>query len=378
MFRLSKAILNNLNQMKFLKNINNLELKSSSTDSTETKDMINKEEYSLSNIISLETTNREANLRIFAKYYSRIRLQRFVLVSLPAILGAATMAVSFLPNRYDDKGTGKVFDGNHKLYHSELGKTEYTEGYYLRGDIDTFTARHVAQSENREETRVYRSDKLYFKMYDNENAISVDFNMADNGELYLKKVLTKDFIDTTDYKQYDFSNMDSEYDSLVNRILEILRASDDLSEEEKNILNTLSEQEVKVIVTEVIKYTDLEEVDLMKSKTRKPFKVFLFIDLFVYILIEICLLRSRGTGSFYELHNDNGTLKTSLYRKDINVIYGPLKFKEEFLAAERDRINRIKEEIEKNVNIFDVNATPILTRYEKKLKPKNYNKSMKK
>ena len=378
MFRLSKAILNNLNQIKYIKNINNLELKTSSTDSTETKDMIDKEEYSLSRIISLETIDRETNLRIFTRYYSRLRLKRFVLISLPAIIGAATMAVSFLPDRYDSKGTGKVFDGNHKLYHSEFGETEYTEGYYLRGDLDTFTARHVAQSENREETKVYRSDKLYFKMYDDVNSISVDFTMSDNGELYVKKVLTKDFLDTTDYKQYDFSNMDAEFDSLVNRILEILRTSDNLSDEEKNVLNTLSKEEVKVIVTEVIKYTDLEEVELMKSKSRKPLKVFLFIDLFIYILVEICLLRSKGIGSLYEIYNEDGILRTSLYRKDLNIFYGPLKFKEEFLAAERDRINKIKEEIEKNVNIFDVNATPILTNYEKKLKQKNYNKSMKK
>lgn len=376
MFRLTRAIINNLNQFKYIKNINSLELKRSYNDSdSETKDLVKDNNYSLDELKRLETEVRENNLKVFLNNYFHLRLDRFLCVSFPAMLTAGAIAFCSVPTKYEGEGAIRVYHGNHMLYNSELGETQYTTGHYIELSIDEeFDG--MLEDEYLEETDSLKEDEVILKIFDNINSVVANFKLNNDGRLFIKNAKSGEYVNVSEYEKYEYSEVDNNFDEIINQAIEVLNNTSTInfSDENKALLNSLTASEKKVIIAEIIKYTDTEDISIMMTKSRWLVKFICLVLAAAYIAFEYNQLKYRTpkftVGIGKKLENVNGELIEGKYNEKCGMIYGPLKAREEFLAAERDRIIKIKEEIEKNVIIAYPSKCPILTRYERKLKPK--------
>ena len=371
MFRLTKALINNVNQTTYLKNISKLKPKTIDTD---TKDLVNDAKHdSLDEINRLETEVRAQNLKLFLNNYLGLRTYRFLTISLPAILTAGTIALFATPNRHDAMTNFTLTHGQQKIYSSEYGKTEIEKDYYVTTVGDDLLSRSVSANNEREiiESKSYLHDSLSFRIYDDVNSILAKFDIDSDGELTISHIKIGDYLDLNDYKDYNFENLDQDYYDLINRIINALNATNTLTDEQKTLLNNLNESDKKVIVAELIKYTELPDQDILISKPNTLWRIIFAIVTGLYLLIESMLIKEYKSEFFYieseEIKNCNGELKKG-EQFDYRLWFGPLRLKEEFIAAERDRIMRIKEEIDKNATSTVKNPAPILSRYERKMK----------
>ena len=374
MFRFTRTLLNNINQLKYLKNINLIELKTNrSTTDTETKDLSEqKKNYSIDELVHLETEVRVSNLKVFAEVYTKLRVKRFFTISLPAVLTAITIGTFCTPTRHDEVANVDVCKGTFKLYNSELGEAEYTKDYYqLEHDESIFTTRISEDNEKQLDVISKTTENtITFKMYDDIDSIFAKFTIDSDGKMSLYEISFDDIFDINDYESYEFKKLDDNYMDLTNRIIKALNASDEVDDEEKEILNNLSESDKKVIITEVNKYVKIGEEELIVSKTNVAKKIILAFITALYIFIEATAIADEEEKVFScyinKLKNHYGMLYGR--EEDVGLIFGPVSCREEFVAAERERINRIKKELYENTICSDPNRSPILTRYERKLK----------
>ncbi|MCH5166764.1 MAG: hypothetical protein J1F35_02615 [Erysipelotrichales bacterium] len=373
MLSTTKALLNNLNQITFRKNVNKLEIRpDKEVKEKETKNMIYENKYSVDELVNLETTIREKNLKVFASSYTRILKSRFFVVTLPALLSATTIGLLCAPGRYDTTKEVDVYKGEHTLYNSELGVSKYEDKYHIisNDEESSFTYLSDKNEGDIQSIKYVKNNSVTFKMYDELKSILAKFSLSDDGELIINEINTGDIVDFTDYSEYSFSNLDDDYDILVNRIINILSNSERLTEDQQMILKSLCESDMKLITIEVDKYTKKEKEELLVSKTLLLWRLVFFVVTAIYIGIEIDVLRqteyARLKVKIPKVINNSGEL---IYGEDeeVSLIFGPLSLREEFIAAEKDRILKVKEELYTNT-LATVDNSPILTGYEKKLK----------
>ena len=364
MFKVTRAIINNMNHFPYLNNVDKISAKVIDGNSKDMKDR----DVILIELDKLETDIRASNLKVFLQSYIKLRKARFFYITFPAMLTAATIAVFRLPLNYDKKVEVDAYKGNHKLYNSELGEAEFDDKYYI-------TDSSLELSENNEDdieyTNTIQNNSLTFKMYNDVNSILAKFTIDSDGGLNFNNIRVDDIVDFNDYGNYDFTNIpDEEYEDLINRVINILKSSDILSEEQKMSLNSLLASDDKTIVADIINFTKVGQKEILVSKDSSFAKMALALLTFFYIFMELQFLRDQKPNYFSKkmdelVVNKNGKLVYG-YEERIGMIYGPIKLKIKFLEAEKVRIDRIKDEIFDKTHHHPDNC-PILSRYEKKL-----------
>lgn len=376
MFAIFKAVANNLNQIPYRKNINGVQLKTSEPIRVDAKNLVPAKKYSLDGLNKLETKVRKKNLKVFLTSYLVLRSARFIYISLPAMLTVGTIAYCFTPNTYNVYKDVETFRGEHKLYHSLKGVVEYEDKYVYLTLSESIIETDESELEEKIEAIDYlKDDELVFKIYDELNSFLAKFSFNSNGQLTLNDYVVGDVIDFNEYGKYEFGPTNEDYDFLVTKIINILISSGVLTKEETDILMNLSESDKKVIVTEIHKYTQLENQRMLISKARYFAKSMWICATMVYYFALIMGLSQKKHHYLeckgYKIKNENGELSFDKDSKEIyyGLIYGPLAIREHFLKAEYDRIMRIKNEIEEHTNPY---ANSILTKYERSLKPRNF------
>lgn len=371
-----KAIINNLNQFPYRKNINNVQVKTSGVANSNAKNLIPAQEHSLDEINRLETKVREKNLKVFSIAYFTVRSARFLYISLPAMLTASTIAYCFSPNYLNIHKDVDIYKGVHKLYNSELGVTEYEDKYLTLDTLESLANPYISDNgEEIEVTDYIKDDELVFKIYDDLNSFLAKFSINSDGELTLNNYVVGSIIDFNEYGEYDFSPVDQDYDLLVTKTINILLESGVLSEKESTVLKNLSESDRRVIVTEIHNYFMTEKENILVSKS-KLFSKSMFIILTICYYFALVMGLSQKKPHYLKckgpkIKNEKGELSFEKDSKEIyyGLIYGPLAIREEFIKAEYDRIMRIKNEIEEHTNPY---ANSILTKYERSLKPRDF------
>ena len=364
MFRLTKAILNNVNDKPFENNMTETSL----VKDFKNKNLSKEEVASLKKIYNLEMEARTDNLLIFAKHFSYVLLNRFFLVTLPAIISVATIKTAALPNKEVEPRMIEKHTGVHSLYNPDEGVREFSRTY-----LEQYQVRYYDVDE---EVKILPHDidkQIMIQIFDDEeNSFSAKFVVYSSGNFQYKLPTRYDDIYTEKYDKCEITDSGNNFDELYNKIMKLIDEDNIISKKSRATLNKLTETEKRTILMEVIDYNSfIEEIEGAKTKSNIPKKVYYFALTSLYIALAYRYLKEK---EFKEkrIYNDNGELKYEDEMKRFSLLYGPLKVRNAFIQAEADRIEQIKEEITFNITLGNCTEEDyaILTDYEKELKYK--------
>ena len=133
----------------------------------------------------------------------------------------------------------------------------------------------------------------------------------------------------------------------------------------KEQLQSIRESDKKQIVASIISYENLGYTDVEVYKSNWFWRIALSVITGIYLWALIYVLKEEGLPDFYPIYNKNGELIEAEDPEQMGLFYLGTKYKEAFIAAEKDRIRRIYEICDKNFT--DETKDIILTSYEKKL-----------
>lgn len=368
MLSTTKAIINSLNQFKYLRNINRVRLRETNIDSN-----YKNSSFSLKNIEKLENEVRVDNLRVFIRNYTKLRLKRFWFVSFPALLTASSIIAFSPPSKLPTRD--KLPTYNHEMtdYNSNYGVRKVSEPVYV---TDEGFKNYTLKDDNKGIKEGDVKDNIVFQMSNNDNYLVANLNISKGDMLSVSDVTVGDHFDFTEYNESEYTYDESDnFDLLYDKIVKMINEYVYLNDEEKEVLNKLSESDKKNVVIEVSKYVDLGETSLDVYKPKTVLKGVLICLLAINALINGLYLSDHKEvlSNFKELKHDGEGHLFEYGKRKTNIIYESIRYKEAFLAAERERLKMLEDEVEKNINFSD--RQKLFTRYEAKLLAKENKKN---
>ncbi len=359
MFKFTRTVLNNINKTKYLKNINNVNVREITVDDSGNNPVT--KEGDLSNIKILEEDIRLNNLEIFYKYYLIARVKRFFIVSMPAMLSALTIGSFVLPTYHEETKNIKMYNVKTTTLSNDLGQSETEEKYY-----EAAFDKNLIDYPDMENISSY-SDELNFRISDGTDSIVAKFDIDTDGTLKFKSAGLENVLDLSGYEDLDYSDMNEKYVTLFDDIINILNNRNYLSNKEIEELNRLTELDKVEIIAEIVEKEYIGKESVLVNSSRIGCRVFLIFVTIIYGIVEMLILLDGG----YDENESITVDKDGCIREDSNsssefgLMYGPMKYRELFMKAERNRIKAIATEICKNV--VDIDENKIFTRFEKKL-----------
>ncbi|MCI8794080.1 MAG: hypothetical protein HFI73_01755 [Bacilli bacterium] len=418
MFSAAKGFLNNLNQIKYIKNIDRVEMAKipNPDDNLE----CNSEPFkdgSKEKIEYLQNDLRIDNLQIFSYSYFRLLWRRTWLFATPAVLASLLLGTAVSPQLSKKKDL-PTYSVESTIYNSNFGESKkqeeviHTNGYNI-----------VDEGINGDESSL--SDEVVLKVYDDYNYFTADFYLGEEGKLTFKSGDTSMHHDFTDYESMPFTDCDDKYVSLFDKLVALIQESDSLPAEKIDVLTKLTEEEKKTIIIDVVRYVYLGDTEVLVEKSKFGPSIVLFVLLCVSILVDVLYIVSNfgdcpqvfsrdelednpkdipqtskdntedelddevkeDTQNSKEDTEENSANPVGKYNvfpilsykdgalnidalAEVNMIFQTIRYKEEFLAAERERILLLWDEICEN--IAEQDREKLLTKYEKKLIKEKY------
>lgn len=366
-----KAVLNSLNRRPYIKNINDIKLERIDDGNSNSNNIVNKE-GSREEMDKLEGKVRIHNLEVFNSNYWSIRKYRFIYGALPLILTVAS-AVSFkLPSSFEKSGEAVKYTKEIDTYSSSRGiASDSITAYDLNGFLEFLGFKIVSDEEF--EMRSSSNNKVELKVHDYEKAFDSSFVWKQNGNLsYSSFSSILEYLDTDDLRNINFDSLetDEDYLTLFDRLIVILKESGYLNKAGKELVDSLNESEKREIILTTIKYVDECDVDVTLSKSLHVEKNIFLGFVILYWLFAILMYYARKRSySVYDYKIENGYLYQKSGKENRrspgSLFDESLKVKEAYLAAERERILLLWDEIKKNVAPND--RGKVLTNYERKL-----------
>lgn len=360
MFEVTKAIINNLNEIPYLKNKNRISFIESRKENSINKVEINKDQI-CAELEDLQIAVRHDNLKLFGLNMLKARAKQFAIITAPALLVAGNVALWASPsskikteslNTY--QRTETVFNEDEMLY-SDVGDTLY---------YSTFLGRTYA-NDNAANLSGNAGTILYFQITEELDGFLSTFTISSEGKLYLSDVDDGSYIDLNDYDLTDATELEDKYKLLINEVINLMSESSYLNNTEKERLLEISESDKKDILAKIVEIEYIGKTDVDVVKSRWMWRIILSIVAIIYIWVLVSIYRENGPFESTVLENDNGSLSEGEYTEDLGLVFLGLKYKEIFLQAERDRIKRIYDLSQDILSYQDANT--ILTKYEKKL-----------
>lgn len=379
MFDATKAVINNINQFKYIKNRDRVHVKKIPIEGSKT--MVQQtRDGSFDTIDKLQNEYRINNLNVFFRNYGKLRWRRFWIVSLPAILASACVVSFFPPKRISSQDSLPTYEKTTKIYNSNFGEAvDTTIGYVYDGGTSTYDLADGLVGFKSSDIQ----DKVELKIYNQEDYLAATTNISSSDMLNVQNVHSGLYYDFTDYDNMDFKDVGRDYDKLYDKLIQTIKSNPSLNADTLELLESLDSDEKKEVIIEVQKYIYLGETDVIVTKSKVTLRIALFGALIASLLISGCwYFDSRVAVKdsendddknneiiykavlFPELNHKNGLLKEE-DEKCVNLLFQSLKYKEAFLAAERERLCKLDDEIADNIVSSDQDA--LLTKYEKKL-----------
>lgn len=358
----TKCVINNLNQFKYLKNRDRVHLKKIEVGNGESNN-IRTTDGTLNRINYLETDNRVSNLHVFIKNYAKLRWRRFWFISLPAMLSVLSIASFFPPKRIPTTKELPAYEKVYTIYNSNYGEAEERNTGYV---IDKGIRTYVLKDDNQALKNDSINDTIRLQIYNEDDYINALIDINSKDLLSVNEIYTGDHYDFTDYDEVNFTDDGNNYDALYDKLVKIVKDQSLLSEEGLEILENLNEDDKKTVIIEIEKYIDLGDVKVGVTKSKTLFKVIVIFMLVISGLVDAFYYDSnkKKVFEFVTLLHENGRLYEE-YNRTVNLFFQAVKYKEAFLAAERERILLLNKEI--NENVASNESSKLLTGYEKKL-----------
>lgn len=362
MLETTKCVLNSLNQVKYLRNRDRVHMSMMECDSGNCNN-VRTISGKMDKIDELQTKNRVNNLRVFSRNYRKLRWRRFWFISLPAILTALTVGSFLPPKRIPVRKDIPAYERTVTYYNSLYGETTSTEvGYVIDKDLSSY---QLPQGETEFSNKNVK-DSVRLQIYNDDDYLNANVNISSNDLLNVTQVYTGDHYDFTDYDEMTFTDDAKKYDALYDKLVQIIKESELISEENLAVLDKLTEDEKKTVVIEVEKYVSLGNVNIKATKSKTFMRIVLIVMLIISLVIDWLYYDDKklDTFSFKTLNHGNGELY-ECSKEIVNLFYESLKYKEAYLAAERERLLLLDEEIKRNVSVPDQDR--LTTKYEKKI-----------
>lgn len=359
MFRFTRTVLNNLNKDKYLKNINDVRVRELTVDNTGNNPIT--KEGDLSNIKYYEEELRHNNLKVFYKYYLIARAKRFFIVTMPAIIGALSIGSFCLPTYHETNKDIRMYNVKTTTLSNTLGEAHSEEKYY-----DTVLDKKLIDFPDMENLSS-RSSELNFRISDGTNSIVSNLLVESDGSLRVNTANQVDVLDLTGYEDLEYSDMNAKYADLFDDIISILSDSGALSSNEKEELTRLSQLDKAEIIVQIVEKEYIGKENVRVNASIIGWRVFLLIVLGLYIFFECLCLSDDGyvDNKSVEVGRNGELRKDPSCSSEFGLMYGPMKYRELFMKAEKDRISAIESEAYKNIEEADIDK--IFTSFEKKL-----------
>lgn len=361
----TKTIINNINQFKFLRNIDRVSLKKDAN--TQTNNVVS-EEGNKDRIMELQTDLRVNNLHVFRESYFALRLYRFFVLTLPALITAGAIGLLSTPSRVNKNDTATHYTKEETLYKFGEGvATQTKEVYDLDWTGDFFGHKIVSPEGVSVEDGV--NDKITFKIHDGETCVTGSVNISNDGAMTANSAgVVNNYYDVDEYQDVTFNETEDDemYALLFDRVVALVKDSGYLNSKNEEILDALTASDKKVIVLSIASYENHGKAEVILSKTRMPRKVMLIIIAAIYDLVLALTYSYRKDEIGVDvMTHENGKLIDQSTEYTGSLWFSSLKIKEAFLAAEKERILMLASEIDKNVAPED--RGKLLTGYEKRL-----------
>lgn len=353
-----KTIINNLNSMKYMRNINRVRPADVPYDMSGNNPMTKPAD--LGKISDCEEDLRHNNLKVFAKAYSSAKMQKFFVVSLPALIGAVTIGSFTVPTHYEKQKNINMYNVETTTLASDLGQnTENEKAYYALIDKNIV---NYPDMENLSST----GNHVDFRIYDGTNSIVASFSMDKNGGLEVSNIYQEEFIDISGLEEKEYGEMDPKYAQLFDDIIDIIKESSYLSKSEEENLNNLTSSEKSKMMMQIIKRTDIGKERVTVNASRVPLRVILLIILAFYLIIEAWVLYDNdGLDSNPSINIDEEGHLSRGGNEEFGFVFGTTKYRELFMRAERERIIKTWKLAKENISLED--RYDIFTHFEKKL-----------
>lgn len=364
-----KAVLNNCNQINYIKNINDIKLEKVS-ETKENSNNIVYEEGSKELIEKISKNNRTHNLNVFLSNYLSIRKYRFLYVSLPALLTAASALTFTLPSSVKINSEATKYTKESTIYSPDKGVFKTSEDAYDLNDLADLLNCQIVDNEDAEIITNGVDGEINLKMHNYEQAINASVDWKSDGNLEFSSFSSvTNYLDTNEFNDVDFEILEDDeyYVTLFDRVINIIKDAGITGKKDDALIDSLNDSEKREVVLSIISYNDPENVSVVLERTMWPEKLLSLSIAVIYCLYTIIIYYARKSRySVYDYEIKNGYL----YQKDFkripgNLFYETMKVKEAFQASERERILHLWDEIKKNVALSDQGK--ILTNYEKKL-----------
>ena len=207
--------------------------------------------------------------------------------------------------------------------------------------------------------------RLEIYITENLEGFLAKLDIRSDGSLSISDVDKGSYINLNEYDFTDAVNVEDKYVDLFDRTVDLILESSYINDEDKEKLSSLNDSDKKVIIAKIIEYQDLGATNVKVYKSNWFWRIALTIIAGIYLWIVGFVHKEDGLPEFYELSNNNGELVESEHKKNLGLFYLGVKYKEAFLAAERDRVQRIYDLCDEN--LVSSSRDKVLTSYEKKL-----------
>lgn len=363
MFKVLKAVLNNLNEKKYLKSLNNLEFRENAIEDNNSNnpvEVVDKNQV-ISELETLQDIMRHDNLQIYATNMLRARGKQFLIVTLPAVLTLSTALLWFLPaNRVKSEKLDTYSRVETVISDNRQIEIEDPTLYY-----STFFGRNFVDEEKAKDLTTTTNKRIELYITSELNGFLAKLNIGSDGSLSISDIDSGTYLNLNDYDFSDAKELDSKYSNLFDTVIDLMLESSYINDEQKEELKALSESDKKEIVATIIEYNDLGKTNVDVYKSNWFWRIALAVITGIYIWVLGYIRKEDGPWESYELTNNNGDLVESDNTEQIGLFHLGTKYKEAFLAAERDRIKRVYELCDKN--LYYTSRDNVMTKYEKTL-----------
>lgn len=357
MFKLTKAIINNINDKNYLKNKDSLK---SSKLSTEHSNEMQK-------IVELEEKNRHENLKIYIKNIAKLRAKQVTLIATPLLLGGLTIAsfanAKFTKMKTIDRVchiTTLEFDEEALLSQEE---TFYARSYSLFGDKINYVDENTKNG-------FFGDFSSYALLYygDGSDSLQVKFDINNDNTWQYNSHTNNLYDKSANPHKEAINEVDEQYKELIKEATETFIKQADLSEEEIAYLHEIVSNNENDIIVKLNKCVNLGSMDLEVYKYH-------WIRCTLAVIADIVLL-IFAIKYYYDdpprqriIADGSRLIETWCFSPNLFMAASKYSHRQAFLTAEENRINSINSILESN-GISD----NILSKYEKKLVKKNENK----
>lgn len=364
MFKIFRAVANNMSEGTYLKSVNNLEFKNNALLDDQSNNQIEviDKDHTLRELDKYQDEIRHENLRVFRRNILNARLEQFLIVTLPAVLVAGSITLWALPAKHvktESLETYKRFEtiiSDNRQIDFESDKLYYST-FLGRDFVDKDKASDFTGSASQKRLEVYLTENL--------EGFLAKLNINSDGSLSINDIDTGTYLNLNDYDFTNGKDISEKYVSLFDKTIDLMLESGYIGDESKEKLKSLRESEKLEIVAKIVEYKGIGYTDVDVYKSNWFWRIALSIIAGIYLWAVIFVLKNDGLPEFYELINKDGELIESEYKKDLGLFYLGTKYKEAFMAAERDRIKHIYEIADKN--LIGSSRDMMMTGYEKKL-----------